>query len=1254
MPVSPALTPTETAALAGVSTVARYLSPVPDVDIATAQINQVSFVYPLAQLTVDNTSADWADVAEGDTVYIGTSAGASDIGIYRVRLTGNSTTIFLGEVSSQDVGQLPIAIRTAGFANNQHISVKRRYDIWSVLPVINSATGAIYEDYNRTVGTNNTTPPPLVSVYINNVRNHLATLIADSAVYALEAIATPTSWTTSTGETFDYLWTVPASGWSSVSGDTTDTLTADVDPGNYILLLEVTGSLSGTTQRVCFVHIHAPTDNPPLLISEMPRSDTRDRVGRRMSFDLYSNHLEDIPNGAACIYFEMATWANQWVDSDGLLDEALDTSETGVDVDDGSLFAIGNIILIDSEQMKITGISTDTLTVTRAYNGTTAAAHTSGAVIYLYAPATNVPTATRQMAGWVQRQDKSTADGLRQATIDLISPSYLLNILNSTSQVVQVVASPTTWQEVVAGLSSASFMAWYMLQWRCANILRLFNFTPFGVDPVGQRLPSWTVDKGTVLQQIQLLATERGNFGCNSEGEFFFLRNPQLVDYADRGSVVVRDSLDASLYVSASNPRELTNRVQQVRGEAFSWDGAAALPTPYYADAPTSPGQGTAQTKLPAQVVIDQDELNQLTGDQYARLNNPYPAVNVKIRKNRDVYEPAEMAFVDVTIPDYLSADGVAYQANIIPLSVSKTHNADGTSDIDLTGEGETHNIPGTYVPVPVGNDSMFSVPYTPIPIDPISLPSLGEIGSVIVPAAVPSPQGATVSPGKGAIWITADGGAVQRTFDITVEPPVVEDITPDTFFTAFVMIVHDKSSNFSRAAYVLGNDGADSKVAYTTDTYADTVVWEYGATLTGIYTNFESAGLSSLAGGVVAYKPSDTTVGATYTDDMTSGLGLKSFELSATYPFGTWTSGGVPSRDGTDGGIWIPTEGRTGGGSIEGMIVSGVITQASVVVDLGAEYTVTGFSFYSKFSDPVSATANWLSWWDASKVMITEENTGGGGSAGGGAYGQGTWTGSVVGARYVAISATGNQAFGPSTAYLDDIVVTYDITGTGSADVSTSDDYGATFATETVGTAPGTVGAFCLSRYGTVALAAEDALLNIATEFGGAFIGATGGSTAGTYPLAARIPWFKIGKSSKTNNGLSPDYYLSSAAAISTESLWKIVSGVKTAITPSVTGTKALGVSSSGIGTYGASRVMFIGDVSGDVYVFRSTNAGATWSHVQIDNAVSVRAQRFSPSGLIWILGAGADGAYYSSNGGTSWSLRTIPDGALFIEIFG
>lgn len=51
------------------------------------------------------------------------------------------------------------------------------------------------------------------------------------------------------------------------------------------------------------------------------------------------------------------------------------------DAGKGSLFAINNLIVVESEVMLVTGIATDTLTVTRAQQGTSAAAHSAGLTV---------------------------------------------------------------------------------------------------------------------------------------------------------------------------------------------------------------------------------------------------------------------------------------------------------------------------------------------------------------------------------------------------------------------------------------------------------------------------------------------------------------------------------------------------------------------------------------------------------------------------------------------------------------------------------------------------------------------------------------------------------------------------------------------------------------------------------------------------------------------------------------------------------
>ena len=63
--------------------------------------------------------------------------------------------------------------------------------------------------------------------------------------------------------------------------------------------------------------------------------------------------------------------------------EAVDNTETAIDVSDGSVFNYGDIIKINNEKMIITNISSNTITVRRGALGTTIATHNTGVDVYI-------------------------------------------------------------------------------------------------------------------------------------------------------------------------------------------------------------------------------------------------------------------------------------------------------------------------------------------------------------------------------------------------------------------------------------------------------------------------------------------------------------------------------------------------------------------------------------------------------------------------------------------------------------------------------------------------------------------------------------------------------------------------------------------------------------------------------------------------------------------------------------------------------
>jgi hypothetical protein len=72
-----------------------------------------------------------------------------------------------------------------------------------------------------------------------------------------------------------------------------------------------------------------------------------------------------------------------YTDSTTNTNEAVDIVETAIDVVDGTVFAYGDIIRIDSEKMLITNISSNTITVERGFLGTTTATHSTATDVYI-------------------------------------------------------------------------------------------------------------------------------------------------------------------------------------------------------------------------------------------------------------------------------------------------------------------------------------------------------------------------------------------------------------------------------------------------------------------------------------------------------------------------------------------------------------------------------------------------------------------------------------------------------------------------------------------------------------------------------------------------------------------------------------------------------------------------------------------------------------------------------------------------------
>lgn len=138
-----------------------------------------------------------------------------------------------------------------------------------------------------------------------------------------------------------------------------------------------------------------------------------------------------------------------WVDKQlkgqrAVLNEALDNSETGIDIVDAAskrIITNKTYIKIDDEIMgPVSAVNTNTLTVTRAALGTTAATHSSGADVFLF---------TLEEEGADNSRDDSQS-GSKVYNITKIFRRELK--LSGTSQAVKSVGNDNAWSNQVAEL----------------------------------------------------------------------------------------------------------------------------------------------------------------------------------------------------------------------------------------------------------------------------------------------------------------------------------------------------------------------------------------------------------------------------------------------------------------------------------------------------------------------------------------------------------------------------------------------------------------------------------------------------------------------------------------------------------------------------------------------------------------------------------------------------------------------------------
>jgi hypothetical protein len=234
------------------------------------------------QITFDGGAGTLANVKPNMTLYVGTSAGAYDLGVCRIRKAPIAGTFYIGLTSEID------------WADNCYLTVVDDFDLWAKHATIDADVLSMDVDIAYSDQHSNFNPVPVLGPH--------AVVWLDSATVDVEFDGSD-SWVIGSSIT-GHVWTAP--GASATSGLTTATPTITYDtPGCYSVYDTVTAANGKSTLGVRHVFVYDRADNQPATVFQLSQCIGDHDTGGWM-FDMSMEAeatLAEIPDRALVVLF---------------------------------------------------------------------------------------------------------------------------------------------------------------------------------------------------------------------------------------------------------------------------------------------------------------------------------------------------------------------------------------------------------------------------------------------------------------------------------------------------------------------------------------------------------------------------------------------------------------------------------------------------------------------------------------------------------------------------------------------------------------------------------------------------------------------------------------------------------------------------------------------------------------------------------------------------------------------------------------
>lgn len=760
-------------------------------------------------------------------------------------------------------------------------------------------------------------------------------------------------------------------------------------------------------------------------------------------------------------------------------------------------------------------------------------------------------------------------------------------------------------------------------------------------------LHSLTFDDTSNTFRVMQLATQEGNLlscindiaeSINARIEFApcgtarVLRDPRYLSTAARNALPTVINFTSADILDISIGRDHVFNIGRCEASGGTYNSANNSVTPLLSLAPGhAQDEGESSITLSRQVLganlseaAAQAELNERCGHhleaQRRRLN-----ANITHPDGYGFMVPSHGAWYTITFS--FPERGISYdsQTRWTCQSVTARYDENGTRSVSATYAIETRGTPGKAVTFPQPGAIPIShvdlPPFEAYPgfgiVEPVDLYTGGNAAPVddAPRRARLRRDGNTVAAwSANRLFISTNfitGGSTPEWFELS--PPVSSGGTIRAFaWDRFKL----------GAAYCLVDDGTNSSIYYVSDVLSKD--WEFKSTIAGIYDVLRT---TNAPGGIMIY----------------SGRNLNSTVLTQTYTI-TFDPGGYPYTDVSPVPATLDPNGNPGNCLFSNKHPSEAIY---IHMDLGGLKTVTEVGMDIIWYGNIYDSSRRFNFQNADNTWRYGIDVAPDGGFGGSGY-QSWRTVYRIFTEPNVKKISYRWSVWTLDIYdrrLDNCYAKIQTTVGAGARVAYSNNYGETWQSiQAVGAfIPDTIGGFAVQAVGSHSYAAINEQVREATSLGGSYTN-DGAPLTGTAPRLLWIPTRQWNSAAK-NVGANPHYLVGSGALVSGEALWRDT-GVRTAITPIVSGVRGLATSPNCAATWRGVRIGAILNFGGTRRLVVTTNAGNTWTDrgAQGANADWIRYLPLSKTGneLFWIDGAVAR---YSPNHGVTIRTKELPD---------